>query len=281
MLASVRRRISECFNSDDNAHEGESTRSSLPFKTPATANMVAAIQYYPAQMDPFAGTSTRALRESPLWLMIQDAGVLFKMLRYMPNIILPIKASSADDEMAVNAAGSWELVIQGFLIVFEVILLFATPIGILMSPGILFIPVLLLACGLVCLVCWPLHGPDVCYSIMDAATTTLAEKHTDERWVFVNGCATNHAGLQKNIDRLAKTFGREIIGIHNKSFGLVADILECLVQRCYAYKTQDVRIAYLSLKPYLTDAAVKKVVLVGHSQGGLIISLCMRISPSS
>ena len=275
MLATARRRISELLNSEDEAHEPEGTRSPLPVKTPANANMAVAIQYYPTQMDPLVGTSTRALREGPCWLMIQDAGVLFKMLRYMPNIILPIKASSPDDELAVNAAGTWETVVQIFLVIFEVVLLLATPIGILMSPGLLFIPVLSLAYGLIWLVCWPLHGPDVCYSTMDASTTALAKNHSDERWIFVNGCATNHAGLQKNIDRLAKTFGREIVGIHNKSFGLVADILECLIQRCFAYKTQDVRTAYLNLKPYLKDAAVKKVVLVGHSQGGLIISLGM------
>lgn len=27
-----------------------------------------------------------------------------------------------------------------------------------------------------------------------------------------------HAGLQKNVDRLSKTFGRAVIGVHNKRF---------------------------------------------------------------
>lgn len=275
MLGTVRPCISDFLGLGNKAHEPQGTRSSLPVKSPITANMAIEIQYYPTQMDPLAGTSTRALREGPFWLMIQDAGVLVKMLRYMPNIFLPIKASSSDDELAVNAAATWETVAQIFLLIFEIVLLLAIPIGILVFPGVMFIPILFLAHGLVWLICWPLHGPDVCYSAMDAITTALAQNHKDERWVFVNGCATNHAGLQKNIDRLAKTFGREIVGIHNKSFGLVADILECLVQRCFAYKTQDVRTAYFGLKPYLKDAAVRKVVLVGHSQGGLIISLGM------
>lgn len=277
MLATVKRRITELLSSDDDVHEAESTRSLMPLKSPDDATMATEIQYYPPQMDPLAETSTRAMREGPLWLFIEDACVLFKMLRYLPNIILPIKASSHDDELAVNVEGTWELVVQGFLFIFETVLLLATPVGILFFPGALFIPALSLACGHVWLICWPLHGPNVCYSSKDTATPASAHKHCDERWVFVNGCATNHAGLQKNIDRLAKTFDREVVGIHNKSFGLVADLLECLVQRSFAYKTQDVRIAYLSLKPYLIDAAIKKVVLVGHSQGGLIISLGMTL----
>ena len=59
------------------------------------------------------------------------------------------------------------------------------------------------------------------------------------------------------------------------SYGLPADILECLVQRCFSYKTKDVRIAYSYVKAVLVDPTVKKVVLIGHSQGGLIASLVL------
>ena len=55
----------------------------------------------------------------------------------------------------------------------------------------------------------------------------------------------------------------------------MADILECLVQRCFSYKTKDVRIAYSYVKAVLVDPTVKKVVLIGHSQGGLIVSLVL------
>ena len=55
----------------------------------------------------------------------------------------------------------------------------------------------------------------------------------------------------------------------------MADILECLVQRCFSYKTKDVRIAYSYVKAALVDPKVDKVVLIGHSQGGLIVSLVL------
>ena len=60
-----------------------------------------------------------------------------------------------------------------------------------------------------------------------------------------------------------------------RSYGLPADILECLVQRCFSYKTKDVRIAYSYVKAVLVDSTVEKVVLIGHSQGGLIASLVL------
>lgn len=237
--------------------------------------MAAEVQYYPSQMDPLVSTSTKAMRQSPLSLFVQDIGVLFKMLRYFPNLVLPIKASNPDNELAFDPAHNSEMRIQVFLIGFECISSIAFLAGLIVLPGIFSIPALLAVCGLIYLICLPLHGPSVCYSAMDATTTALAEKHDDEIWLFVNGCATHQSGLQKNINRLSKTFGRKIVGVHNQSFGLVADILECLVQRCFAYKTQDVRMAYFTLKPFLMEAAVKKVVLIGHSQGALIISLGM------
>ena len=259
----------------EDGHESTSTTPEMAFKTPPPPNMAANIQYFPPQMDPLAGTSTRALRENPVWLMVQDAGVLFKMLRYLPNIISPVKSASSTDELYLNFWGVWEMLIQGLLLFVELILLVGSPIAVIFLPGIVYIPVLSLVCLVIHLITWPLQGPDVCYSTMNANTSALAESHKDEKWLFVNGCATNHVGLQKNVDLLSKTFGREVIGIHNKSFGLVADVLECLIQRCFAYKTNDVRVAYNSVKPLLTDRTVTKIVLLGHSQGGIIVSLVL------
>ena len=48
-----------------------------------------------------------------------------------------------------------------------------------------------------------------------------------------------------------------------------------MIQRCFSYKTKDVRIAYSYVKAVLVDPTVKKVVLIGHSQGGLIASLVL------
>jgi hypothetical protein len=75
--------------------------------------------------------------------------------------------------------------------------------------------------------------------------------------------------LQSNIDRLSLTFGRRVVGVHNPTSGILFDILECLVQRDFAYSTQDVREAYVSIKAALYNEKIKKVVFILHSQGGI------------
>ena len=83
----------------------------------------------------------------------------------------------------------------------------------------------------------------------------------------------SHKGLQANVDLISATFGRPVIGIHNTTYGLPFDILECLIQRDFAYNTLDVRVAYDYVKACLCDPTIRKVVLIGHSQGGIIISM--------
>lgn len=50
------------------------------------------------------------------------------------------------------------------------------------------------------------------------------------------------------------------------------DILECFVQRDFGYPTKDIREAYMGIKAALIDDKIKKVVVIAHSQGGIIIS---------
>lgn len=90
-----------------------------------------------------------------------------------------------------------------------------------------------------------------------------------------NADSTRHRSIQLNIDRLAKIFGRQVIGIHNDTFGLVADLLECVAQRCISLSTKDVRVAFDYVKSCVADPTVKKVVLIGHSQGGIIVSMVL------
>lgn len=75
-----------------------------------------------------------------------------------------------------------------------------------------------------------------------------------------------------NCDRLAKTFGRPVMGIHNRTYGLVGDVVECLIQRAFGFYTAETRVAYDRVKACLADPTVEKVVLIGHSQGGIIAS---------
>lgn len=76
-------------------------------------------------------------------------------------------------------------------------------------------------------------------------------------------------------DRFAKTFGRPVTGIHNRTYGLAGDLIECVIQRSFSFMGEDTRFALDYVKACLADPTVKTVVLLGHSQGGIIISLIL------
>ena len=49
----------------------------------------------------------------------------------------------------------------------------------------------------------------------------------------------------------------------------------CLLQRAVSYHDLGVRLTYAYVKAILVDPTVTKVVLIGHSQGGIIVSLAI------
>lgn len=75
--------------------------------------------------------------------------------------------------------------------------------------------------------------------------------------------------MKNNLNRLAITFGRPILGIHNRTSGILFDVIECLVQRNFTYATSDVRLCYKILKEVLYDPGKSKVIFILHSQGGI------------
>lgn len=75
--------------------------------------------------------------------------------------------------------------------------------------------------------------------------------------------------LKSALNRLALTFGRPIIGIHNETHGVIFDIIECLVQRNLNYATCGTRVCYRILKQKLYDPKITKIILILHSQGGI------------
>ncbi|KAH9203078.1 hypothetical protein DL95DRAFT_322115, partial [Leptodontidium sp. 2 PMI_412] len=75
--------------------------------------------------------------------------------------------------------------------------------------------------------------------------------------------------LQNNIDRLSRTFHRPVVGVHNKTYGVIFDIIQCLIQRSLLFATLDVRECYVLVKKALYKPGIKKVILILHSQGGI------------
>lgn len=231
------------------------------------------VKYIPPQMDPLAGASMRsALRQDPLRLMIEDAGVLFKLFLYVPKIMSPFFTRDKESECYPSLANVKVGFLQTVLALIQVLFL------VMVIPAFVWLPggVFLAATASCCLACYlitmPMQGPPINFSNMDDLTKTLAEQHKNERWVFVNGICTGHSTSQLEIDRLSKIFGRAVVGIHNKSYGMLADLGMCLIQRAIAYHDLGTRLTYAYVKAILVDPTVTKVVLIGHSQGGIIVS---------
>jgi hypothetical protein len=62
----------------------------------------------------------------------------------------------------------------------------------------------------------------------------------------------------------------EALALTSSSKGLILDLVECLIQRDLDYKTVAIRQGRAHLRGALAAPATKKVVLIAHSQGGII-----------
>ncbi|KAK2022294.1 hypothetical protein LX32DRAFT_677313 [Colletotrichum zoysiae] len=100
-------------------------------------------------------------------------------------------------------------------------------------------------------------------------TAQWREEHADEEWIFLNGVAVGKNWLQSNIDRISLTFHREVKGVHNRTAGIIFDVIQCLLERCVYFGTADTRICFSHISDALLNPDKKKVILILHSQGGL------------
>lgn len=88
---------------------------------------------------------------------------------------------------------------------------------------------------------------------------------------FVNGICVDAHWLKLNCKTLEDHLGERVVGIHNQSFGLIIDLVECLLQRDLRFYTESVIQAAHCVREALRSGA--RVRLIGHSQGGIIVSL--------
>jgi hypothetical protein len=75
----------------------------------------------------------------------------------------------------------------------------------------------------------------------------------------VNGIGTTRSGLEMIVQYMHKTFGRHVLGVHNKTYGLWFDLVECIVQRDILWPTADVRDGY-QVSGGLLGERVRRVV---------------------
>ena len=183
--------------SDDIMNDGSSGHKAALTRQPTIAPEPLArlqksdsIKYIPSQMDPLAVASMEAARRDPLRLILNDAGVVLRLFLYVPKILAPFSTRDKDDELYPSFTNLKVAFLQTLLALIQMLFL------VIIIPAFVCLPggVVLAGTALVFLICYlitlPMQGPPVNYSNMDEFTKSLAEKHKDERWVFINGICT-------------------------------------------------------------------------------------------
>ncbi|UKZ49580.1 hypothetical protein TrVGV298_003827 [Trichoderma virens] len=119
----------------------------------------------------------------------------------------------------------------------------------------------------------------------------------NEKWLFVNGIATELFWLHLACKKLARQYSREITGVYNRGDGILWDLIECAGERNITgegnarsqkrliQRTSSSRGAQEKLKEQLEAAleqagdgdgsVYKHVVVIAHSQGCLLLRLAL------
>lgn len=98
----------------------------------------------------------------------------------------------------------------------------------------------------------------------------------DETWLFINGIATNGALARINARCLASLFRRPITLIHNATDSVGVDLIECAIGKGWEVMSRPARRAYQVLLEALDDPSKKRVVVLCHSQGTIIMANALR-----
>jgi hypothetical protein len=91
-----------------------------------------------------------------------------------------------------------------------------------------------------------------------------------ETIVYVNGIGDNKDKQARSLQTIADTTGAKIIGVHNGTAGMAADVLQCVQDKLD--KGTNPAVDTLADTIYSELKAGHSVHLMGHSQGGLITS---------
>ncbi|OCK80530.1 hypothetical protein K432DRAFT_382140 [Lepidopterella palustris CBS 459.81] len=210
----------------------------------------------------------------PGQLCVYDLKLIFKYRSRILGVILPWNKwlSGELDELYPSIPNLVCMGLHLFLFLWQSFFLISIPFCLILPLGWVIIymaAVFLINAG----VSRILNGPGD--SLDSKADIGSDVKHEEERWIFLNGVAVGRHWLQCNIDRLALTFRRPVLGVHNRTNGFIFDLIQCMIERNFCYPTEDVRTSYVQIKSALLDDKYKKVVLILHSQGGIEGSLIL------
>ncbi|KAF7559188.1 hypothetical protein G7046_g4955 [Stylonectria norvegica] len=230
--------------------------------------MDVATQFYRSQVGE-SSVINYCYTDFPWKLFVKDVYFFFVYSWALPWVLWPVYPYGSDelDELYPNAKNLFCVLVHFVLAVLQLVFVLALPVAIFFPVwmAIASISTFMLVNWLLCKL---LNGENDTYHSEEKYAAALPE-HEHEQWVFLNGVAVGQHWMQNNLNRLAITFKRPILGIHNRTSGIIFDVVECLIQRNFNYATSDVRIGFKILKEALYDPRKSKIVFILHSQGGI------------
>ncbi|KAI1371638.1 hypothetical protein F4677DRAFT_457080 [Hypoxylon crocopeplum] len=207
--------------------------------------------------------------DMPWRLVMWDIYNFFTFSWALPWILWPVRPCDGDhfDELSFTWQNIWCIFLHGILAIIQLFFILTLPLVVLLPvwTAIIWLSIFFIVNWFLCL---GLNGNTYTFT-SDPKYAPALDEHAHEQWIFLNGVAVGEAWLKSNINRLALTFKRPVIGVHNRTTGIIFDVVECLIQRNFSYATSDVRVAYKIVKDKLYNPQYTKVVFILHSQGGI------------
>ena len=173
--------------------------------------------------------------------IIRDAGIIFSNLKYLPVGLI---ASEVSDIKFRNEYSEIDLVTKSAVSVIR------TVYNVVM-------------------------GPYIKYYELDLNL----KDEDDTHWFFINGITSTRDIVSLNELALEKIFGVEFSTLYNPTHGLVADVLECILERTIDKQTVICTQLYEIIEDLMDNG--KKIRIITHSQGGIIASTFLKIMKDS
>ena len=98
----------------------------------------------------------------------------------------------------------------------------------------------------------------------------------DEAWIFINGIVTNEPVAHINAKYLVSMFHRPMTIIQNATDSIGVDLLESVLGKAWSVHTEPAAKAYPFIHSALHNPDKKRVVVICHSQGTIIMSNVLR-----
>lgn len=98
----------------------------------------------------------------------------------------------------------------------------------------------------------------------------------DEAWIFINGIGTNDGLARINAQYLALVFRRPFTIIQNATDSILIDLAEAVVGKAWQVMTEASAKAYPFICEALREPSKKRVVVICHSQGTIIMANVLR-----